>query len=43
MEFYQKFIPIVVPGRITRMLAVSNMKLLSLKQMIVRYISHEIR
>ena len=34
---------IVVPGRILHMLAVTNMALLRLKQIFVRYVSHEIR
>eukprot|EP00597_Dinobryon_sp_UTEXLB2267_P014484 CAMPEP_0170111490 /NCGR_PEP_ID=MMETSP0020_2-20130122/8505_1 /TAXON_ID=98059 /ORGANISM="Dinobryon sp., Strain UTEXLB2267" /LENGTH=454 /DNA_ID=CAMNT_0010337027 /DNA_START=701 /DNA_END=2062 /DNA_ORIENTATION=- len=33
----------IIPGRIIRMLAVTNMKLLELKQVFVRYVSHEIR
>eukprot|EP01036_Dinobryon_divergens_P034723 gene34723-biopygen27455 len=33
----------VVPGRILHMLAVTNMNLLRLKQIFVRYVSHEIR
>jgi hypothetical protein len=33
----------VVPGRILHMLAVANMALLRLKQIFVRYVSHEIR
>ena len=34
---------LVVPGRITRMLAITHMNLLRLKQIFVRYVSHEIR
>ena len=34
---------VVLPGRITRMNAIVNMELLALKQVFVRYISHEIR
>mmetsp|Transcript_17069 Transcript_17069/g.23459 ORF Transcript_17069/g.23459 Transcript_17069/m.23459 type:complete len:922 (+) Transcript_17069:41-2806(+) len=33
----------VLPGRITRMNAIVNMEMLALKQVFVRYISHEIR
>ena len=32
-----------MPGRTARMIAVLNMGLLSLKQVFVRYVSHEIR
>eukprot|EP01035_Chromulina_nebulosa_P032824 gene32824-biopygen21207 len=34
---------IVVPGRTARMIAALNMSMLSLKQIFVRYVSHEIR
>jgi hypothetical protein len=34
---------IVVPGRVLHMLAVTKMNLLRLKQIFVRYVSHEIR
>lgn len=33
----------VVPGRVVRMVAVSNMNVLKLKRLFVRLISHEIR
>jgi hypothetical protein len=41
--YYIHFMWIVVPGRILHMLAVTNMALLRLKQIFVRYVSHEIR
>jgi len=43
VHFFFLVIITIIPGRIIRMLAVTNMKLLELKQVFVRYVSHEIR
>jgi len=37
------FSPSVLPGRLIRLDAMINMEILTMKQMFVRYISHEIR